>query len=77
MKVYLVCETVDLGYHVVAGYLSEKRARVEMEKLHEEAVQQKVRDLMEICYNKEDAETYARHQLYYELYELAEVDVEE
>ena len=74
MKVYLVCETVDLGYHVVTGYLSENRARVEMEKLNEEAVQQKVQDLMKICFNKENAETYARHQSYYE---LAEVEVEE
>ena len=77
MKVYLVCETVDLGYHVVAGYLSENRARVEMEKLNEEAFQQKVQDLMEIGYNKENAEKYARQLHYYELAELAEVEVEE
>ncbi len=74
MKVYLVCETVDLGYHVVTGYPSENRARVEMEKLNEEAVQQKVQDLMKIGYNKKNAEKYAR-QLHY--YELAEVEVEE
>ena len=74
MKVYLVCETVDLGYHVVAGYLSENRAKAETERLINEAIQEKVQDLMKIGYNSEDAKKYAWHQSYYE---LAEVDVEE
>ena len=26
MKVYLVCQEIDLGYHVLAGFLSKERA---------------------------------------------------
>ena len=33
MIVYLICETVDLGYHVVAGYQSEEKAKAELEKM--------------------------------------------
>lgn len=73
MKVYLVCETIDLGYHVVAGYFSKDRAENEKERLVNKAIQEKIYDLMQIGYNKEDAEVFARSYYYYE---LSEVEVE-
>ena len=73
MIVYLVCETVDLGYHVVVGYTDQARAQAEVDRLNSEAFANCVRDLIGIGYTPEEAQASAKHRSYYEL-DSVEVD---
>lgn len=40
-KVWVICETVDLGYHMVKGYDSYDKANAEFERMQAEAISQK------------------------------------
>lgn len=73
MIVYLICETVDLGYHVVAGYQSEEKAKAELEKMIEQAKEEKIQALKKINYSQKEAENFVQ---YISFYELDSVEVE-
>ena len=66
-KVYLVCESVDLGYHVVAAFTSEERATEEMKRLTEKAVAEKIQDLRNIGYTHDGAVEWASMHTFYEI----------
>lgn len=69
--VWVICETVDLGYHMVEGYASYDRAVVEYNRMVAEAKAEKIRDLIEYCgYTQHSAEYHAHSQSYYELQQL-------
>lgn len=57
MMIYLICEVVDLGYHVVSGYTSKERAEVELQKAINQARTQRIEDLKKINYTQEAAAT--------------------
>lgn len=67
MKVYLVCEAVDLGYYVVAAFTSKGRATEEMKRLTEEAVAKKILDLRNIGYTHDGAVKWASMHTFYEI----------
>lgn len=58
MMIYLICEVVDLGYHVVSGHTSKQRAEVELQKAINQARTQKIEDLKKINYTQEAAEKF-------------------
>jgi hypothetical protein len=41
--VWVICETVDLGYHMVEGYCSYDKAKAEFDRMYAEAVDWKVK----------------------------------
>jgi hypothetical protein len=80
MIIYLVCNTVDLGYHAEYAYTTLERAEAKMAELIEAAKQQFIESAMTstaYCAGKtyevaaEDAEQY------HEKWEIAQVEVEE
>ena len=69
--VWVICETVDLGYHMVKGYDSYNRAKAEFERMYAEAVAEKVEALMKQCdYTKEQADDWCASVTFYELHSL-------
>ena len=40
MKIYLVCETIDLGYHVVKAFTCEEDALIECSRLNDDTLVQ-------------------------------------
>ena len=73
--VWVICETVDLGYHMVKGYDSYDKAIAEFEQMQTEAIAEKVKSLMSHPhYTAELAIEYANKLQYYE---LESVEVEE
>lgn len=74
MIVYLVCETVDLGYHVVKGHTDRDRAQAEVDRLNSEALANCARDLISIGYTPDEAQVNATNRSYYE---LTSVEVDE
>lgn len=76
MEVYLVCETVDLGYHAVSGYLDIEKAIAECARLNEEYRTDYISSLTKGCsYTYEDAVAYANNFRNY--YEVDSVEVVE
>jgi hypothetical protein len=73
--VWVICETVDLGYHMVKGYSSYDKAKAEFDRMYAEAIDNKVNVLMEHCnYTKERADDWcAKHNFY----ELESLEIEE
>lgn len=80
MNIYLVCFTVDLGYHAEYAYTTLERAEAKMAELVEEAKQRFIKSAMTstayragLTYEAaaEDAERY------HEKWEIAEVEVQE
>jgi hypothetical protein len=68
--VWVICATVDLGlgYHMVKGYDSYDKAKVEFDRICDEAVAQKVEQLMKHCnYTKEQADNWCASVTFYEL----------
>lgn len=74
MTVYLICEIVDLGYHVISGYKSKERAESELKTLKETALDEKIKGLMAIGYSRESAFNLVKN---WPFYEIEEVDVVE
>jgi hypothetical protein len=73
--VWVICETVDLGYHMVKGYDSYDKAKTEFDRMYAEAVAQKVEQLMRHCnYTKEQSEKWCESHSFYE---LESVEIEE
>lgn len=58
MQIYLICEVVDLGYHVVSAYTSKERAEVELQKAINQARTQRIEGLKKINYTQEAAEKF-------------------
>jgi hypothetical protein len=66
--VWLICQTVDLGYHVVKGYDSYDKAKAEFDRMCAVAVDEKVKELMTHCgYTKEQADDWCAGSTFYEL----------
>lgn len=66
MQVYLICENVDLGYHVVIGYLDNDQAKRACKAMNDDFRAKKINDLMQHCnYTFEAASDYARSDQYF------------
>lgn len=70
--VWVICETVDLGYRMVKGYDSYDKAKAEFDRMYAEAVAEKVEALMKAhCkYTKEQADDWCASVTFYELESL-------
>ena len=72
--VWVVCETVDLGYHMVKGYDSYDKAKAEFDRMYAEAVAEKVavlmRPLIGCNCTKKQAEDWCASVTFYELHSL-------
>jgi hypothetical protein len=78
--VYLVCSTVDLGYHVEYGYTSLEKAEAKMSELIAMAKERYIEMAMTITpYNLSPVyETVVQNaNRYHEKYEIASVEIEE
>lgn len=80
MIVYLVCNTVDLGYHVEYAYTTLERADAKMTEMVEEAKQRYI-ELAMTSTAYRAGQTYEAAaedaKRYHEKWEIAEVEVEE
>ena len=66
--VWVICETVDLGYHMVKGYDSYDQAKAEFDRMYAEVVAEKVEALMKQCnYTKAQADDWCASATFYEL----------
>lgn len=54
-NVYLICEKVDLGFHVVCATMDEEKADAICERMNEEEINHKIEGLMATDYTKEEA----------------------
>ena len=80
MIVYLVCFTVDLGYHAEYAYTTLERAEAKMAEMVEEAKQRYIKSAMtSTAYYAGSTyeEAAADAERYHEKWEIAEVEVEE
>lgn len=59
MKVYVICEEVDLGYHIVEVHASQSRAETRCDELRAAAFLAKVGALEAIGYTKSKAQEHA------------------
>ena len=80
MNIYLVCFTVDLGYHAEYAYTTLERAEAKMAELVEESKQRFIKSAMtstahRACLTYEEA--VADAERYHEKWEIAEVEVQE
>jgi len=70
-KIWVICETVDLGYRMLNGYASYDKALAEYERLQAQAIARKVKSLMSskitIILSLDEAVKYANGLRYYEL----------
>lgn len=72
--VYVICEPVDLGYHMVAGFASHDRAKAELDRMVQQARKEKIIGLIKGCnYTQQKAEQYVQHTTFYEL-EMLEIE---
>ena len=80
MNIYLVCFTVDLGYHAEYAYTTLERAEAKMVELVEEAKQRFIKSAM-ISTAYRAGLTYAQAaadaERYHPRWEIAEVEVQE
>ena len=61
MKVFLICENVDLGYHVEAAYADEAVAESKCVELNAKFKVEKIKGLLSGCnYTLKQAEEYVR-----------------
>lgn len=80
MIIYLVCHTVDLGYHVEYAYTTLERAEAKMAEMVEEAKQRFIKSAMTSTAYRAGStyeEAAADAERYHEKWEIAEVEVEE
>jgi hypothetical protein len=78
--VYLVCNTVDLGYHVEYGYTSIEKAEAKMAELVALAKERYIKSAMTPTpYNPSPVyeKTVQDAERYHEKYEIASVEIEE
>lgn len=80
MTIYLVCNTVDLGYHVEYAYTTLARAEAKMAELVALAKERYIKSAMTSTAYRA-GQTYEEAvkgaELYHEKWEIAEVEVEE
>ena len=89
-KIWVICATVDLGYHMVKGYDSYDKAKAEFDWMEAEAIEEKIKHMMASPYYTlqkatESAKQYSYYTLEkatelakkYSYYELESVEVEE
>jgi hypothetical protein len=73
--VWVICQTVDLGYHMIKGYHSHDKAKAEFDRMRAEAITRQVAVLMKHgSYTKEQAEKWCESHSFYE---LESVEIEE
>ena len=66
MQVYMICETIDLGYHVVVVHANQDMANRACKALNDEYRRKMVKDLVDHCnYTQERAEAYVRGDQYF------------
>ena len=75
--VWVICSTVDLGYHMVTGYESYDKAKAEFDRMYAEDVAEQVAALMKPHpwpnLTKKQAEDQCAN---YTLYELHSLEIE-
>lgn len=54
-KVFLICEMIDLGYHVIKAKFSFEEAEKEVERLNQEDIKNAIKRFMAIGYSEENA----------------------
>ena len=59
--IYLVCENVDLGYHVVKAFTEQSAAISHAKQLDDQHRKDKVVALLKAGYDQESAEVYAKN----------------
>ncbi len=73
--VWVICESVDLGYHMVKGYGSYCKAVAECDRLNKQAINEKVKTLVEdFNYTRERALEYAMSS---GVYDVESLEIEE
>ena len=80
MNIYLVCFTVDLGYHAEYAYTTLERAEAKMAELVEESKQRFIKSAMKstaFWAGSTYEEAAADAERYHEKWEIAEVEVQE
>lgn len=80
MNIYLVCFTVDLGYHAEYAYTTLERAEAKMAELVEESKQRFIKSAMTSTAYRAGltyAQAAADAERYHEKWEIAEVEVQE
>ena len=72
--VWVICRTVDLGYHMVKGYESYDKAKAEFDRMYAEDVAEQVAALMKPHpwpnLTKKQAEDWCAKVTFYELCSL-------
>ncbi len=69
--VWVICNSLSLGYHMVKGYDSYDPAKAEFDRINAEAVAEKVEFLMRQCnYTLEQADVWCTDATFYELKSL-------
>ena len=67
--IWIICETVDLGYRMIKGYTSYNKAKAELDRMNSEAILEKRNALMKHCnYTKEQADDWCSGCTFYELH---------
>jgi hypothetical protein len=61
MKIYLVCENVDLGYNVVKAFKEQCRAFNHAKHLNHLYCKDKITALLKCGYTKEQADLYVKN----------------
>ena len=80
MIIYLVCFTVDLGYHAEYAYTTLERAEAKMAELVEEAKQRFIKSAMTLTAYHAGltyAQAAADAERYHEKWEIEQIEVEE
>ena len=74
--VWVICEEVDLGYHMVKGFSSYDRAEAECSRMNEHENREVLARFVQGGYDQEYAENWVKH---YESnkYQVQSVEVEE
>lgn len=68
LTIYLVCKTIDLGYHVLYALESKEQAEVKVNSLNESAREFKKEELMKNCnYSEEEADAWISSYYPYEM----------
>jgi hypothetical protein len=76
MKIYLVCENVDLGYHVVKAFKEESAAINHAKYLDDQHRKDKIANMLKYGWTKEAVENHIRwmkEEFYVDETELNEV----
>lgn len=63
MRVHIICQNIDLGYHIHSVYLSENLANEKCKELNQEYTLKKIQKLIDNCGDsREVAEKYVKER---------------